>query len=261
MRFTYQYRTSGNEVRRGEVSARDREAAFAALKARGIRPAHVDEAPGIFNKLFGKGKRWIAIGVLATALTASLAAIALMGGRGRPAFEERAQLFGDPFVLGKLSADGWRTAFPDEGDAWFARHAVPGAECGCAKDEAERLRKGTAQPILSPAPVAIGRDDGDELAKMKRMVNCMKREYARYLDAGGTEAQYRIECETRLVVERQIAQRIAKELGNLERKLTPETRPQIEKAWDEKNALLRSMGLMTFPMPESDDGHDGQSRQ
>ena len=255
MRFTYQYRTSGNEVRRGEVSAADREAAFAALRARGIRPARVDEAPGLFNKLFGKGKRWIAIGVLAAALAASLAAGALAVGRRRFAFEERAQLFGDPFVLGKLSADGWRAAFPDEGDAWFARHAVPGAECGCAKDEAERLRRGAAQPILSDAPLAIGRGDGDELAKMKRMVNCMKREYARYREAGGTEAQYRIECETRLAVERQIAERVADELRGLERRLTPETRPQVERAWDEKNALLRSMGLMTCPMPEPDGGH------
>ena len=37
MRFVYEYRTSGNEPRQGEIRAADRDAAFAALKARGIR--------------------------------------------------------------------------------------------------------------------------------------------------------------------------------------------------------------------------------
>ena len=40
------------------------EAAYAALRAQGIKAGHVDEAPGVFNKLFGKGKRWMAIAVL-----------------------------------------------------------------------------------------------------------------------------------------------------------------------------------------------------
>ena len=75
------------------------------------------------------------------------------------------------------------------------------------------------------------------------------------VNEGDSEAQYRIECETRLAVERQIAERVADELRGLERRLTPETRPQVEMAWDEKNALLRSMGLMTCPMPEPDGGH------
>lgn len=250
MRFVYQYRTSGNEVKRGEIAAPDRETAFQTLKAQGIRPAKLEEAPGLFNKLFGKGKRWIAIVALGGAFAAAICVILSLNDEITYAYEERAQLFGDPFILKKLSADGWRTTFPNEGDAWFARHAIPGVECGCPKNDNDATRDETAQPILSDKPVAIRKNDVDELAKMKRMINCMKREYARYRAAGGTEAQYRIECDSRLSVERQIYERVSSELRMLEKKLSPENRAEIEKAWDEKNALLRSMGLMTVPMPE-----------
>lgn len=68
MKFNYEYRTSDNKLHEGVVSAASRDDAFAVLKARGIRPGRVTEAPGVFNKLFGKGKRWIAIVALAVAL-------------------------------------------------------------------------------------------------------------------------------------------------------------------------------------------------
>ena len=64
MKFIYEYRTSDNVRRSGVIDASDRESAFIALKNQGVRPASMKEAPGIFNKLFGKGKRWIAIVIL-----------------------------------------------------------------------------------------------------------------------------------------------------------------------------------------------------
>lgn len=68
MRFNYEYRTSANELKNGSICASTRERVFVELRTRGIRPCRVVEAPGFFNKLFGKGKRWLAIGVLAGAL-------------------------------------------------------------------------------------------------------------------------------------------------------------------------------------------------
>ena len=72
MLFNYEYRTSGNEPRRGSLRARTRDDVYAELKARGIRPSRVFEAPGFLNKLFGKGKRWLAILALGTVLTLTL---------------------------------------------------------------------------------------------------------------------------------------------------------------------------------------------
>ena len=66
MRFLYEYRTSDNAKHSGEIVAPNREAAYAQLKEKGVKPSRLVEAPGFFNKLFGKGKRWIAIGVLGT---------------------------------------------------------------------------------------------------------------------------------------------------------------------------------------------------
>ena len=64
MKFLYEYRTSDNAKHSGTICAASRDAAYAAIKELGVRPSRVVEAPGFFNKLFGKGKRWLAIGVL-----------------------------------------------------------------------------------------------------------------------------------------------------------------------------------------------------
>lgn len=64
MKFLYEYRTSDNAKHSGTISAASRDAAYAAIKVLGVRPSRVVEAPGFFNKLFGKGKRWLAIAAL-----------------------------------------------------------------------------------------------------------------------------------------------------------------------------------------------------
>ena len=75
MRFDYEYRTSDNVPHKGTISAGDRDAAFAALKARGVRPAKVVASPGLANHLFGRGKRWLVIAFLSLILLALLVAI------------------------------------------------------------------------------------------------------------------------------------------------------------------------------------------
>ena len=64
MKFIYQYRTPDNVQHEGTICAATKDAAYDQLRARGVRPGRMVEAPGLFNKLFGKGKRWIAIGAL-----------------------------------------------------------------------------------------------------------------------------------------------------------------------------------------------------
>ena len=49
----------------GVINASSRDEVYSILKARGIRPGSVVEAPGFFNKLFGRGKRWLLIAALA----------------------------------------------------------------------------------------------------------------------------------------------------------------------------------------------------
>ena len=61
MKFFYQYRTRDNISHDGEISASTLDDAYAALKAKGIRPGRVVEAPGFLNKLLGKGKRAVIV--------------------------------------------------------------------------------------------------------------------------------------------------------------------------------------------------------
>lgn len=75
MKFVYEYRTSDNVRHEATVSAVSRDAAFALLKERGIRPSRIEEAPGFFNILFGKGKRWLVIVILFAILVAMTMAL------------------------------------------------------------------------------------------------------------------------------------------------------------------------------------------
>lgn len=72
MTFRYGYNTSDNRRQFGTIAAGSRDAAYAELKKRGIRPFCVELAPGFSNKLASLGKRGLAIILLAVALIAAL---------------------------------------------------------------------------------------------------------------------------------------------------------------------------------------------
>lgn len=149
----------------------------------------------------------------------------------------RAQLYGDPAIIQQISADGWRKTF-GEGDAWLARHAIPGVRCDCKEDDATKL---------STALLRIGTEDPFELARMKQMINWMKRELSNYLDAGGTEEDYKDLCDERILTEIGIVESYNHEFSILRKSGEP-----LEEPWEKKNATLRSMGLPTVPIPEND---------
>ena len=230
MRFLYQYRTNENELRHGVVKASDRDSAFAALKAQGIRPSKVEEAPGLLNKLFGKGKRWMAIVVLAL-----LAAIGwwLAVSEREPDWEERSQIYGDPVLIKELSANNWAAVFENEADRALAAYAVPGravADILPPKDAA----------LVMKGSISIKEDDGEVVRKMKRIVNGMKREMREYVRDGGTPEGYFRRLAIRQKDEAQV-------LAGAERALKNESDPQ---KWAERNRQLQAMGL---PMLEPEE--------
>ena len=231
MRYHYFYQTSRNESLEGWINAKDRNDAYTQLRKQGIKP----------YKLIGRNplawKRWAAIGVLAAVVV--ILSLLQISNRPTAVLEEpRSQLYGDPAIIQQLSADGWRRTFADGGDAWFARHAIPASVCDCPSEGVE----------LTTKPLAIGAEDSPELAKMKRMVNGMKREVAEYVRGGGSVEDYMALCDERLATERGLVESYKRDFERLEKK-----GGDTENEWEKKNAELRSMGLPTLPMPEADE--------
>ena len=237
MRYHYFYQTKDNKSLDDWIAARDRADAYAQLRRRGIKPYRLDGR----NPL--AWKRWTAIGVLAALVVVLAVALVMDGGETDiPMSEERSQLYGDPATLQTLSANGWRDALQNEGDAFLARHAIPGAPCLCS---AENTVAEISTSPLKPSP-----DDPPELAKMKRMVNCMKQELAEYLTAGGSLADYIALCCQRQRTERDIILDTNRDFDKLRGKLAyPEDADDAAQEWQRKNDLLRSMGLPTVVMP------------
>ena len=111
------------------------------------------------------------------------------------------------------------------------------------EDAAKQMVEREPKPA-EPSPP----EDPPELAKMKRMVNCMKRELADYLAGGGTAGDYMRLCDERLATERGLVESYRRDFERLQKKAG-----EIEEAWERKNAELRSMGLPTLPLPEDDE--------
>ena len=246
MKFLYEYRTPDNAKHNGVICASDREAAYAQLKKQGIKPCRFAEAPGILNKLFGKGKRWIAICVLALALAVSLA-FALRPS-GRP-FEiatfdslTRRQVIGDVALIDQGIRDGWAAVFPEEGERFLASFAIPGVPAGLRNTTEAEVKAALSRKVVATA------EDSIEARQIKAMVEGMKQELREFLADGGTVRQY----GNRLV------QRQESELAYYRRAKTEVERAFEGKASDKElsalltkyNTGLRRMGIKLLVMPE-----------
>ena len=242
MKFHYAYHTKDNKREDGVVCAASRDAAYAILRQRGIKPTHVDLMPGLFNRIQSLGKRGIAIVILV--IVAAVLVVALGKGRSKVAelearslCEDRGQIYGDPVALKEAQRSGWAVAFSDVGDRFLSAYAIPGAKVddqAATPDVIALISAGVRHLV----PVAD--DDPREVAQMKRIVNGMKFELAAYLAEGGTVEDYIRRLDIRQKAEAAIYERYVRELVR-------EDDPRI---WKEKNAKLRAMGL---PMVERED--------
>lgn len=240
MKYHYFYQSRDNKSLDDWIDAKDRNEAYSLLRKRGIKP----------YKLLGRNplpwKRWTAIAILCVVVAVlSIVVVQELAADRREAFawEERSQVYGDPERLHELSADGWQKAMGNDGDAWLARHARPGIICDCNV-------KAPSTVVLSTEPLRIETTDVPEVAKMKRIVNGMKRELAAYLAADGSQEDYKILCDERLRTERGIIENLAHDFKVLESRLSKDNYEATSATWAKKSALLRSMGLPTVPMPD-----------
>lgn len=189
MKFLYEYRTSDNAKHSGVIKAADREAAYALLKGRGIKPSRFSEAPGFFNKLFGKGKRWMVIGVLCALCIALCFILIHMRHETRGALHEfdapdRRQVIGDAEIIAQGIRTGWADAFEGEGERFLASFAIPGVPAAQRSTTEEEIAAALRRTV------EVGPSDGIEARQIKAMVAGMKEELREFLAAGGTVQQY-----------------------------------------------------------------------
>ena len=236
-------------LRSGVVVASSREDAYALLKRRGIRPSRVLEAPGFFNKLFGKFKRWSAI-VLLFFLVVVVSIVAFMQSKAARLHEisetsplTRRQIYGDPALLESMERSSFRSVFENEGDRYLAFFAQPAHQHVFASDDWQD-RMAAALTRIFDTDVVFKEDDAREVRELKRIVCWMRDELRMYLSDGqGTTSLY-----VRRLVERQneelaIYNFIVKEL---------EGSRDVE-LWEKKNKVLRDLGIRTVAPIFSDD--------
>ena len=212
----------------GTICAADRESAFAELKSHGIRPSSVVEVPGFFNIVFGKGKRWLAIGVLSV-VSASLL---LLLSRRPPAKPDNSVIPVPRHFVNLPDGLTLESVFKSPGECYLATFALPGVVSKTAAINPADLEECLKSPIL------IYSGDSEEVQELKGIVSGMKEDLRTYLESGfGTVASYIIRLEERQSMEADYRARI---LRRQKAGLV---------AADEANAILSAMGLAPVDKP------------
>lgn len=246
MKFVYEYRTSDNVKHVGVVNAANRDAAFAILKSGGIKPSRLGEAPGLFNKLLGKGKRWLAIVILAILSVSMAIAIVRRSSNASVGValdsQVRRQVIGDAVVIEKGIRSAWSAVFRFEGERFLAAFAIPGVPVARRNPSEQEIRAALSRKVLA------NESDGIEARQVKSMVEGMKNELREYLESGGTVFGY---CQ-RLVERQEEEMRYFVHVRN---ELTAAERGgakgrELEALWERRNEDLHRMGIRLVPMPD-----------
>ena len=269
MKFIYEYRTSDNVRHEGTVSAASRDAAFAALKAQGIRPGSVREAPGFFNKLFGKGKRWIVIGVLGALCLVLCAVVYTQGTRYKAQGTldsdldsmTRRQPIGDTAIIEKGIRTGWADVFELEGERFLASFAIPGVPAGLRNTSEEEILKALDHDCRKIEKSdhhnsslftfhSSLESDSLEARQIRAMVEGMKDELRRFIEKKGTIVEYGQRLVQRQEQELSYYNRAKAEVEQAHK--SGASAQEVEALWEKRNASLRRMGIRLVPFPEQE---------
>lgn len=255
MKFLYEYQDKANRRHSGALAAATRAEAYAVLRAKGIKPIRCVEAPGFVNAILGRGKRWMAILMLAVlAVFAGVlyfrASRTLETVQSSETFrtvrdlEEstvRRQPIGDAAIIEKGIRTAWADVFAEEGDRFLASFAVPGVKAAQrSTTEAEVLKVLERRSDASDA-------DSLEARQIKAMVAGMKLELSRFLENGGSVVEYgkrlvdRQEEEIRYYTLAEKDVELAVSSGRSDQ--------EVIALWEKRNASLRKMGIRTVPYP------------
>ena len=251
MRYTYAYKTSDGVRHEESIETESREAAFAALRAKGIKAIKVVAADGskANGEIRGIRKRVLAASVVGAAILAAVVSVLVVGRRGAAGVRAlpwdstvRRQVIGDTAIIEKGIKEGWVSIFPEEGERFLASFAIPGVPAG---------QRNTTEAEISAAlsrKVEVSPDDGIEARQIKSMVEGMKAEARRFVSAGGAIAAYGRKLVRRQEEEIAYYNRAKAEIEAAQKAKMPAA--QLNDLWEKRNESLRQMGVKLVPMPE-----------
>ncbi len=256
MRYTYAYKTSDGTRHEEAVDAPSREAAFAALRKRGIRPIKVVAADGSKANGEVRGGRGRAAALAAAAALLAGGVALWMGGREAggartrqgaplPVATPRHQIYGDPAIVGGFERGRFEDVLPRPGDrllAWFAQPGRLTCPKGVSPARLRRLSDGDAAALCEAArsDVPVSTDAPREVRELVQVVNGIRAEMRAYLANGnGTVRSFWRRLVERTEREAQIYARTRREL---------EGEPDLA-VWERRNEALRALGLRTIPNP------------
>ena len=254
MKYTFVYKTPDGVRHEGSINAKSRDAAFAELRTRGIRPIKVVASDGSRANGEMRGVRKRAVAAIA-AIAAAAAGLAVYFGNGRSGIAAadgeassapRHQIYGDPAIVSAFERGDFGDTMKREGDRLLARFAQPGkfmsaggADPRALTSEEERSLKAYAESELAAErDIPVSATDRREERELKQIVNWMREEMREYLANGnGTVRSYWRRLNERMADEMRIYNLTKRELE----------KEASEEIWEEKNEKLRRLGLLTIP--------------
>ena len=265
MKFTYAYRTSDGKRHEAEIHAESREVVFSTLRAQGIRPIKVvaadgskangAPAPSSVTETPAQPQSRIVLTSLLVLVLALIAVIVISFSKFQSSAPNndsltrelltgstRRQVFGDAFVIEKGIRTGWSDVFAHEGERFLASFAIPGVPAAQRTSTEDELRAALNRKILPSA------SDTLEAQQIKAMVEGMKDELRRFVNAGGTIAEYGRRLVQRQEEELKYYNLVKNELDAAAAAQMPQH--ELLDLWERRNEDLRHMGIRLVPMPE-----------
>lgn len=181
--YTYTYQDSEGLRHEGEVQAKDKDEAYKTLRERGIRPMKVVEkiVPVVKKGIKGLRKRDVGVIAISVAVVTLIVSATCFVLGGRHTVQKEADIALPRHIVAMPSAEELVVIFPNKSHRALACYAIPGAKI---EDEVTI----TAAEVLKP--IAILKDDSQDVIELKRIVIGMQQDARRYLSQENGEEKY-----------------------------------------------------------------------
>lgn len=235
MKYIYYYQTAQNEKKEGEIKARNRAEAYAAIRRSGIRPYRVvgDDPPAWRERL-----GWIVSMSLAAILLLVVGITVVFAGRKDLTELPRQQLIGDAsFIAVGVSSD-WSGALPTALDRFLAAYAQPGWLVTLGEVEGSVQEQMLKE--LATTPLKFEKGEAQYIHQLKRIILGMRKEMQEFLEKGGTFEDYRAYLDERQARECMLHDKAFETLNR-----SPES--ERAKVLRNLNIRMKDMGLAELP--------------